>query len=327
MSTTRQVPKNWEECHQYFLNHPTSFKMTDHSVYQAWNSVFGLRIHMVYIKELTEIMCTLVDYDNVAITLSIQVTVDKFTSDLHKLSESVYVMHTTSHNIVLNLLKLKEFRLLVLPQRESIHEFNFRLCQMCQTFNYGPNNIEITNQPHLLKIKDLIKQQIQSHEINKYLPNEKSNKLIIKTKGTLSLLVKNYDGKLDLIFNSLGKSIEFPSNSITHSFREKCGPFFVSSSALIHSETFEQFTGSMLLKCLKFCSNNCDKIITIDPTFAQVLVRVMILKPETKRFAIKKNCYFGVDNKLHHFYHFDEESQKVFCMKFDGSYLKTLDVK
>lgn len=90
------IPKKWQECHNHFSSLSSSFITIEHPKYQAWNSVWGLRIHTIYIKDKSEFVCTLVDYMNLSITIVLPIVVEKFTSEFHKLSECIFVYHTTT---------------------------------------------------------------------------------------------------------------------------------------------------------------------------------------------------------------------------------------
>jgi hypothetical protein len=319
------IPKKWQECHNHFASLSSSFITAEHPKYQAWNSVWGLRIHTVYIKDKSEFVCTLVDYQNLSITLVLPIVVEKFTSEFHKLSECVFVYHTTTNDIILNLSKCENFRLIANDKNDK-DEFNFRLCKSCQKLNYGPNNFTIKNKPHLIKMKEELEKDEPLNQLSETSIKSVHIRMIIKIGDTISFFHKNYTDSKDKIYDSDGNSTFLDQRSMSESIQEKCGPFFVSNSTLIHAQTFEKFRGSLLLKCIKFYSKSTNKIICVYPDNFKVLVRVLELKPVDKKFIPKQSHYLDVDKTIDHYYHFDEDSQKLFYLSYDGSIMGNVDV-
>lgn len=237
-----------------------------------------------------------------------------------------------SHNnndIILNLSKFENFRLIENNKIDQ-DEFNFRLCKSCQKLNYGPNNFTIKNKPHLMKMKEELTKDGQINQSPE--PNETSLesvhiRMIIKIGDTISFFHRNYTDSKDKIYDSDGNSTFLEHRPMSsEAILEKCGPFFVSNSTLIHAKTFEKFRGTMLLKCFKFYSQLTNKIICVYPNNFKVLVRVLELKSADKKFVQKKSHLLDIDKTIDHYYHFDQDSQKLFFISYDGSVIGNVNV-
>lgn len=324
--STPIVPTNWQKCHHHFSSIPTSFTTNDHPKYQAWNPFWGLRIHIVYFRTSSELVFTLVDYSNLSIRLKEKVDIEHFESEIHKISENNYVIHTTGVDIILNLLKHENFRLVIIKRDYNHSDFNFRMCKSCQKLKYGANNFEnseINANSHLNDLRNDLIATIK----------DTSNDLI--TKRGVTMLIKNEgnvfssfcDNGLESykIKTSEGKSIELDRSRGL--YKEKCGPFFIGYSKLIHSKTFEQYKGSLLLNCLKFYSKTSSKIICVNLDYFKVMVRVFRMNQEKARFALIKTMYpDNIMKDVEHFYYLDEDLQRLFYLSFDGSVFDSVEV-